>query len=261
MAVNPNKINEFRNLIVKIEDEHRSTKPGMHKMVDDEKNAFHYLCDYWKYNDFNAAKCNELLAIIKKRTRNHPGGWTEMKMFQRICADFYTKDKDDFLAFQKALGGKQPRPQSQSQSVPKPAFQPQQQAQPQPIPKPAPNPIPEQKRINRTNFDFGPLKNLGAEIWNSIPYWPYIILIIVLFMYWSWTNFIFGFIFAGLANLILKLGMSILERIRAVYLSFPRFLKMIIKLILLVLILNLVWKNVVKPRITPKQQQIEFSEQ
>ena len=98
LNVIPVKVKEWKSLVAEIESgTNRRLREG-------EDKAFYALRDYWKNSHFNPEICQKHLKTIKDNARYHPGGWTELKLFQRICVDYYTRDKDAFIAFQKAMG-------------------------------------------------------------------------------------------------------------------------------------------------------------
>jgi hypothetical protein len=68
--------------------------------------VFLELKEFWKYNDFNPNRAKDLINELKKHEPYHAPKWDDLGDFRRICVQYYTKEKDAFEAFQKALGGK-----------------------------------------------------------------------------------------------------------------------------------------------------------
>jgi hypothetical protein len=78
-------------------------------LIPEEKEAMVQLDEYWNKNNFNAAQCMKLVEMLGLGQKKHPGDYellTELNEFRRLCRDYYTKDKQIYLAFQKAMGGK-----------------------------------------------------------------------------------------------------------------------------------------------------------
>ncbi len=156
-VIDPNKIQEFKDLVIKINNEHNSSEAGSHKMEDEEKQAFLFLSKFYADNDFDASKSKGLIDVLKRHAKYHAGGWTDMKLFQRLCMEYYTMNKETFLAFQKAMGGRQQRQQDQSQSAssqsqPRTTSTPQ-QSQPQ-TPPAAPTIPHGHERLDFNNGDY-----------------------------------------------------------------------------------------------------------
>jgi hypothetical protein len=120
-AIDPNKVQEFKNCIKKITEENASKDSASYSFYDPaDKDAFLFLSDFWKYNDFDASKAKELINVIKGNMKHHKQ-WDDLMEFRRLCQEYYTMNEETFLAFQKAMGGRQQRQQSQqnqSQSTP-----------------------------------------------------------------------------------------------------------------------------------------------
>ena len=100
----------------------------------------------------------------------------------------------------------------------------------------------------RTGFDLHRLSGFGAKVWKSIPYWPWVIygisVVGALFTENFWGivgTIIFGCIGAFIAQLILTWSMGILEWIRDLYLSFPKWLRRTLWISLLGLIVYGAW--------------------
>ena len=108
-------------------------------LIPEEKEAFAQLDEYWKKHNFNAQKCEQLIELLAKGKKKHPTDrelLESLQDYRRLCKDYYTREKEIFEAFQKAMGGKSSKktstipmsdPKQQQQSPPK-----QQQPQPQP---------------------------------------------------------------------------------------------------------------------------------
>jgi hypothetical protein len=154
----PTKLKEWSDHVSAIEAQKNQLRTG-------EDEAYFALRDYWKSNDFDPNRCKAYIDEIKKHAKFHSGGWTALKLFQRICLDYYTKDKDAFAAFQQAMGGRQ---SAQSEPTPQPAVQqpkpqPQYQTQPQPQYQYEPQPTWEApKRNGFVSFLFGLVCGGGA---------------------------------------------------------------------------------------------------
>ena len=119
LAFNVKKWNETTDFLYKKYD----------LLIPEEKQALAELDEYWNKNDFNAAKCEKLLEMMALGKKKHPADLDLLEALQdyrRLCRDYYTKDKEFFIAFQKAMGGK-----GSKKSKPQPQPQ-QQQSQPQP---------------------------------------------------------------------------------------------------------------------------------
>ena len=153
-------------------------------LISEEKQALAELDEYWNEYDFNAAKCEKLLERMAIGKKKHPADLDLLEAlqdFRRLCRDYYTKDKEFFIAFQEAMGGKgskKPKPK------PKPKPQPQQQQQPKPQPQPIPTPQPEKPTG---------IGAIGSFIWKNLNHVPWIITVII---------FTIAFIFDGISWLL-----------------------------------------------------------
>ena len=94
------EIPNWKNIISSIEKEDSS---GSRSLREGEREVFHELKEFWKYNDFNPNQAKDLINEIKKHEPYHAPKWDEMGEFRRICVQYYTKDQVLFTEFRNRL--------------------------------------------------------------------------------------------------------------------------------------------------------------
>ncbi|MDR1004076.1 MAG: hypothetical protein LBL97_03600 [Prevotellaceae bacterium] len=100
-------------------------------LIPEEQEAMNQLDAYWSKYDFDADKCLKLLDMLALGKKKHPADYellTDLQEFRRLCRDYYTKEKQFFVAFQKAMGGKGSK---KERVIPKPEPKEEKHEQPQ----------------------------------------------------------------------------------------------------------------------------------
>ena len=90
-------------------DQTKYIKINYENLSPEEQSAFDVLCDYWRHNNFNKEECNDCIDVLKREANKH-GNMIELKTnlqnFRELCSRYYTKSEVEYMAFQKAMGGK-----------------------------------------------------------------------------------------------------------------------------------------------------------